>query len=49
MAQMSTSSDDKEADVFYISFAPGEKPTAAVELHENILRRFNLPSSVPWA
>lgn len=32
---------DKEADVLYISFSPGEKPTAAVELNENILLRFN--------
>jgi uncharacterized protein YuzE len=32
---------DKEADVLYISFAPGEKATAAVELNENILLRFN--------
>jgi len=32
---------DKEADVLYISFAPGEEPTAAVELNENILLRFN--------
>lgn len=32
---------DKEADVLYISFAPGEEPTAGVELNENILLRFN--------
>jgi len=32
---------DKEADVLYISFSPGEKPTAAVELNDNILLRFN--------
>ena len=32
---------DKEADVLYISFSPGEKPTAAVELNPNILLRFN--------
>ena len=32
---------DKEADVLYISFSPGEIPTAAVELNENILLRFN--------
>ncbi|MBI5825055.1 MAG: DUF2283 domain-containing protein [Chloroflexi bacterium] len=38
---MSTYSYDKEADVLYISFSPGEKPTAAVELNENILLRFN--------
>src|SRR3989442_13519429 len=42
MAQMPTYSYDKEADVLYISFAPGEKPTAAVELNNNILLRFNL-------
>jgi uncharacterized protein YuzE len=43
MAQMPTYSYDKEADVLYISFAPGETPTAAVELNDNILLRFNLP------
>jgi len=32
---------DKAADVLYISFSPSEKPTAAVELNENILLRFN--------
>ena len=32
---------DKETDVLYISFAPGEKATAAVELNENVLLRFN--------
>src|SRR4029434_8455119 len=42
MAQMPTYSYDKEADVLSISFAPGEKPTAAVELNDNILLRFNL-------
>jgi uncharacterized protein YuzE len=42
MAQMPTYSYDKEADVLYISFAPGEIPTAAVELNNNILLRFNL-------
>ena len=42
MAQAPTYSYDKEADVLYISFAPGETPTAAVELHDNILLRFNL-------
>ena len=42
MAQMPSYSYDKEADVLYISFAPGETPTAAVELHNNILLRFNL-------
>ena len=32
---------DKDADVLYISFAPGEKATTAVELNDNILLRFN--------
>lgn len=32
---------DKDADVLYISFSPGEKATSAVELNENILLRFN--------
>ena len=32
---------DKEVDVLYISFAPGEKATTAVELNDNILLRFN--------
>lgn len=32
---------DQEADVLYISFAPGEKASTAVELNENILLRFN--------
>jgi uncharacterized protein YuzE len=41
MMQKPTYSYDKEADVLYISFAPGEKPTAAVELNDNILLRFN--------
>ena len=41
MTQKPTCSYDKEADVLYISFSPGEKPTAAVELNENILLRFN--------
>jgi uncharacterized protein YuzE len=42
MAHIPTYSYDKEADVLYISFAPGETPTAAVELQDNILLRFNL-------
>ncbi len=42
MTHMPTYSYDKEADVLYISFAPGEQPTAAVELNDNILLRFNL-------
>ena len=36
-----TFSYDKEADVLYISFSPGEKATTAVELNDNILLRFN--------
>ncbi len=36
-----TFSYDKEADVLYISFFPGEKATTAVELNENILLRMN--------
>lgn len=36
-----TYSYDKEADVLYVSFAPGEKPTSAVELNPNILLRYN--------
>ncbi|MCL4869127.1 MAG: DUF2283 domain-containing protein [Anaerolineae bacterium] len=41
MSQIPGYSYDKEADVLYISFAPDEKATAAVELNENILLRFN--------
>ena len=41
MTQNPTYSYDQEADVLYISFASGEKPTAAVELNNNILLRFN--------
>jgi uncharacterized protein YuzE len=41
MTPSPTYSYDKEADVLYIAFAPGEKPTAAVELNDNILLRFN--------
>jgi uncharacterized protein YuzE len=41
MSQIPTYSYDKEADVLYISFSPGEKATAAVELNDNILLRFN--------
>lgn len=37
-----TYSYDKEADVLYISFSPGEKATTAVELNDNILLRLNL-------
>jgi len=41
MSQLPTYSYDKEADVLYISFSPGEKATTAVELNDNILLRFN--------
>ncbi len=41
MSDFPTYSYDKEADVLYVSFAPGEKATAAVELNENVLLRFN--------
>ncbi len=41
MNQSPTYSYDKEADVLYISFSRGEKATAAVELNDNILLRFN--------
>lgn len=36
-----TYSYDKEVDILYISFSPGEKATTAVELNDNILLRFN--------
>ncbi len=36
-----TYSYDKEVDVLYVSFSPGEKATTAVELNDNILLRFN--------
>jgi uncharacterized protein YuzE len=41
MSQTPTYSYDKEADVLYISFSPGEKASTAVELNDNILLRFN--------
>jgi len=41
MTRIPTYSYDKEADVLYISFLPGEKATTAVELNDNILLRFN--------
>ena len=40
MRQEPSFSYDKEADVLYISFSPGEK-AAAVELNESILLRFH--------
>ncbi|MFZ5910364.1 MAG: DUF2283 domain-containing protein [Chloroflexota bacterium] len=41
MTQEPVYSYDKEVDILYISFSPGEKATTAVELNENILLRFN--------
>jgi uncharacterized protein YuzE len=41
MSQEIACSYDEEVDVLYISFSPGEKATAAVGLHDNILLRFN--------
>ncbi|MBN1582482.1 MAG: DUF2283 domain-containing protein [Anaerolineae bacterium] len=41
MSQEPTFSYDKEADVLYVSFSPGEKAATAVELNDNILLRFN--------
>lgn len=32
---------DQEVDILYISFAPGEKATTAVELNENMVLRLN--------
>lgn len=41
MSELPVYSYDQEADVLYISFAPGEQASAAVELNDNILLRFN--------
>jgi len=41
MMKEPTYSYDKEVDILYISFSPGEKATTAVELNDNILLRFN--------
>ena len=41
MAKKTNFDYDKEADILYISFSPGEKATSAVELNDNILLRFN--------
>lgn len=41
MTQEAVYSYDKEIDVLYISFAPAERATTAVELNENILLRLN--------
>lgn len=47
MNRIPSYSYDKEADVLYISFSPGETPTAAVELNDNILLRFNFEEKRP--
>lgn len=47
MSQTPVYSYDKEADVLYISFLPGEKATTAVELNDNILLRFNKAENAP--
>jgi uncharacterized protein YuzE len=41
MSHIPAYSYDKEADIMYISFSPGEKATTAVELNDNIVLRFN--------
>ena len=41
MNEEPTYSYDKDVDVLYISFSPGEKATTAVELNDNILLRFD--------
>lgn len=41
MSQPSAYDYDEEADVLYVSFAPGAKAASAVELNDNILLRFN--------
>jgi len=41
MSQEPVFSYDKDIDVLYISFSPGEKATTAVELNDSILLRFN--------
>lgn len=41
MNEQTLFSYDQEADVLYISFAPMEAATSAVELNENILLRFH--------
>ncbi|MBF0102606.1 MAG: DUF2283 domain-containing protein [Desulfobacterales bacterium] len=33
---------DKDIDILYISFFPGEKATSAVELNDNMLLRLNI-------
>lgn len=41
MNEKTTYHYDKDVDILYISFSPGEKATTAVELNNNILLRFN--------
>jgi hypothetical protein len=48
MNQTPTYSYDQEADILYISFAPGEKATAAIELNDSILLRFYHYFRIAW-
>ncbi len=41
MSEIPAYSYDREADILYVSFSPGEKATTAVELNDNILLRLN--------
>ncbi len=47
MTQTPTYSYDKDVDILYISFCPGEKATAAVELNDFILLRYNRKEKRP--
>lgn len=42
MKEIPTYHYDKDVDILYISFSPGENATTAVELNENILLRLNI-------
>ncbi len=41
MTKMPVYTYDREMDILYISFSPGEKATTAVELNDNVLLRLN--------
>ena len=41
MAETPVYNYDQETDILYISFSPGERATAAVELNDNMLLRLN--------
>lgn len=47
MTQEPVFSYDRDVDILYISFAPGEPATSAVELNQNILLRFNKAEKRP--